>query len=754
MFINARSSLVGELRAEYRFAYRLILTVCILAGIALPEIGRAQQARVAVADTEPGQQNGSGLEEIVVTAQRREQNLQDVPIKVTAVTAEMLETTRTVTTQDLQFLAPSLVYNQVGGFAQPSLRGVGSDFTSPDVDEAVAMYIDGAFVADSQSTIQNLLGVERVEVLAGPQGTLFGRNALAGAISITTLTPQQEFQEHASVTRGNYNDLETTAQISGGVTSDLAVGLYAATTRSDSIYYRPFVSGQPDHNDEDGVRLKAVYTPIDKVKLTGSIEYTEHDSLDLTAFRQGQVNSLGSALGAPVVVGPYQLNNDYPDKNTNRGLAATLKEEVDLNAVQVVGISNYRSNRSFTQNDLDATSAPIFGGYAYGTNRQVSQELQVLSPKGQAIEWITGLYYYRQVGGQVPDVNQSTDIPPANTSTTGMVRTESYAGFGQATYSPVENLRITLGGRYTDETKTIYLATLQLAPVDGVLPPALLFPDQSKTWEQFTPKFEIDYRIGQTLLYASFDEGFQSGAFNTLAPNDAPANPEKLKSYSIGSKSDVFDGRLRVNVDAYYYNFTDLQVSIDTAGTGSGENEKFVNAANAQAYGLEASAQAAVTSNFRLNAQVAWERTKYTQFENYPAEVPSPTGGYATVDTNVTGNPLPRAPKWVGTLAADYHTEVSWGGEMKANLGWYYNGGFAWDSSNYFRQSAYELLNGSLAYTLPSARPSASGRWTVAAWAKNIANRNYQDAVYPIAFGLLTQDGIPRTYGVTLSYNY
>jgi iron complex outermembrane recepter protein len=717
----------------------------------MPNIGLAQQ------DTTPQAENAGALQEIVVTATRREERIQDVPLTVSAFSPESLTANRIQSTQDLQFVAPTLVYNQLGGYAQPFLRGIGTDISSPDEDATVATYIDGAFVADSQSTIEQLLGVERVEVLEGPQGTLFGRNSVAGAINITTLTPQHQFQAEGSLTQGNYGDSEGTAHVSGGLTDNFAIGVYAAATHSSSIYDRDFVASEPHRNKNTGVRVKAVWDVTQDFKLTGSVEYTYAQSPDTSAFRQGQPNSYGFAVfGAPVVIAPWTVQNDYPFRNENHGFNTTLREEWHLGPVDVLGITNYRQNRIFTENDLDATSASVLGSYAYEFNRQYSQELQILSPKGNALEYIAGLYYYHQNGGEVPTVSQSpfAFLPATNSFTTAGVVTNSYAGFGQLTYSPVEKLRLTVGGRYTDETKTLYNGSFGLSTAPGIqdpqcclVAPPTVYPNQSKTWSQFTPKAGVDYRIGGTLLYATFSEGFQSGVFNVTSPSAPPVNPEKLKAYEIGSKSDLWDNRLRANFSAYYYDFTNIQVQIDISGNNSqGAETEFLNAAAAKAYGLEGSVQMALTPEFQLSARGAWQHSEYTRFPGFPAMIAS-TVGFATVPTNVAGNELERAPKWVGSGSADYHTDLA-GGQVKANLGLYYNGGFNWDPSNLHKELPYALLNGAVGYTFPKSE------WTLTAWAKNITNRYYSVMYFPIVFGSLISDGMPRTYGATVSFKY
>lgn len=706
-----------------------------------------------------------GLADIVVTANKREERLQDVPIAIQAVTGAQLAMNHISTTQDLQLLSPSLVYNQLGGFAQPFLRGIGTDVSSPNVDPSVATYIDGAFLADSQSTITNLLGVERVEVVSGPQGTLYGRNAVGGAINIITLTPQQKFDSRASVGIGNLDSLDASYRISGGVTDTLAVGLYAAGSRRDSIYgrfgpipkndYPPYShTGDREHQSNYGVRLKANWTPSSAVRLVGSVEYLRTQSPDASAFRQGQDNATGFAMGAPVQTGYRVLQTDYPDENHFNQFTATLREEVNLGDYQIVGISSYHRTKGFTSNDLDATSTPLYASFADITNKHFSQEAQLLSPKDRPIAFILGAYYFHQNSFE-GITNQSEIAFPAPITSILLddrVKTQSAAVFGEVTWKPFYGFRITAGGRYTHETKKERGAfTSSLDDTGAQVGPVTNFPNANLRYSNFTPKVTIDYKVGGAMFYATYSKGFKSGAFNMASPSDPPVTPEKLTSYEGGVKSTLVGGKLRLNLDGYYYDFKDLQVQSLKQGTGG--LSVYKNAANARAYGIEASVAVAVTHELRLTGQAAWEHTEYKDFQNYPGYIVGVPGdptapGNTGINVDALGNQLQRAPKWVGTFAADYNKQLASGGKVSANANVYYNGGYYWDPTNTIRQKRYALLNGSVGYTLPD------GHWSVNAYASNLTNKHYQTVEYRIVFGTLVTDAMPRTYGLSVAYQF
>jgi iron complex outermembrane receptor protein len=698
----------------------------------------------------------AALDEIVVTAQKRSENMQNVPLSVTAITAASLVANKIDTTQDLQLLSPSLVYNAASGYAQPFLRGIGSDFTLPNADPSVATYIDGAFVANQQATIENLLGVERVEVLEGPQGTLYGRNAVGGAISIYTLTPTQTPEGQVTLTTGNFARKEGSAYISGGITSDLAVGLYVAGSEMNPYVEEvsPPVSGDAHVESNTGVRLKAVYTPTDRLTLTGSVEATHSDSFDADVYRQLAANGLGFVLfpSSPRNGQPYTATGYFPTYNRTSQQSYTLREQYDFGWADLVGVSNYRNVRNFGAFDLTGVDEPLLGGAASPqTSRQYSQEVQLLSPAGSTVQWIGGLYFFHEVGAFSPDQTESGVLfgpGYASDNIFGSVVTKSYAAFGQ-TRLPLDFLAqgigLTLGGRYTEDHKSYVGFTTLTDDTGAPLAPTQTFPPSSKSWSEFTPKVTLDYKINDVLYYATYSKGFKAGVYNLATPaNPGPVNPETLNSYEIGEKARMLDSRLQVNSSAYYYDYKNLQVEvIDFQAAGATLLE---NAAQARAYGLESSLEFAVTGELKATGQVAWEHTEYTKYDSFSSVNPVTL---ASQSVNATGNQLQRAPKWITSGGLEYTKTVGDGSTFHASTNLYYNGGFYWTAANTFRQAPYALLNASVGYTLPG------DHWTITGWGKNLTNRLYEAGLVTASpFGVFGSDAPPRMYGISAQYKF
>jgi iron complex outermembrane receptor protein len=707
------------------------------------------------AESTSADQPVGGLAEIVVTAQKRSENVQTVPIVVTAIGAGDLAAAKIDTTQDLQFMAPALVYSSASGYAMPYLRGIGSAFTMPNADASVATYIDGAYVASDQGTIENLLGIQRVEVLEGPQGTLYGRNAIGGAINVVTLTPTQAADGQLTLSTGNYARKEASGNLSGGVTDDLAVGLYAAGSEMNPyvIPITPLDAVDPSHETEWGVRLKAVYTPTGRLTLTGSVEATKTRSYDEDAYRELSPNALVFQLipGLPRGAAPYTAAGSLPVRAEIRQQAVTLREEYDFDWANLVGISNYRNLVDYGALDLSASAVPFLGGaVSPQTSRQYSQELQLLSPAASRIKWIAGLFVFHERGADFPDQTYSGVLfgPEFLASNVyGAVDTDSYAAFGQTTLPldlVAEGLHLTLGARYTSDYKRYSAYTTTTDAAGTVLGPQTNFPTIDRTWSQFTPKASLEYQSGEQLYYLSYSQGFKSGAYNITTPTaPGPVNPEKLNDYEIGMKSRFWDGRMQWDTGAYYYDYKNLQVQItDFAHAGSTLLE---NAANAKAYGVETSFAFQVTDELRFNAAAIWSHAEYTRFDDF-ASVNPVTLAAETVDA--TGKELQEAPNFAGSIGPDYETALG-GGTLHAGANVYYNAGYYWTAANTFRQGPYALVNASVAFTFPGQH------WTVTAWGKNLTDRLYESGIETIAsFGVYAQDAPPRMYGLSVKYGY
>jgi len=699
-----------------------------------------------------------------VTAQKREESVENVPIRIIALSGADLAQRGIESISDLQVSLPGVVMDSFAATMQPFMRGIGTDITSTDAEGGVAVYQDGAPLVFLEGIDQNFLGLERMEAVYGPQGTLFGRNAVGGAISLVTQTPTDEFQARASTTFGNYARKDISGFVSGPVTSKLDIGFYMLATERNTFLTKydgdqignPAWNQKSDPNPAEATltgRVKAVYTASDDLKLTGSFEHLYTQSFEALALRQGQPNAYGFVVfGAPTVVEPYVYESNEPTwlrEDTNRAIVRVDADHVLGN--RLVSITSYQTLREDHNNEADGTSAVFLGAPASYDYHAVTQELQLLSATDSKIQWIVGAFGSRVNGRLAPigtdlefyDPRQYQDIHAA-------INKVSAAVFAQATIPLVDTVNLILGGRYTYDQATYYNAGVTAGVYDGAVLSETGYPNEHADWSKFTPKVELDYRALNTLWYATYSQGYKAGQFNTHSPSSpGPVNPEDLDAYEIGSKSDLLDNRLRVNSSAFYYNYKNLQVqSLLQSGEVSNPVAILTNAAAAKIYGVDLSLDAKLSRDFTFGVASEWLHSEYTQFPGYPAQISAPTGN-TTVFTNEAGNQIQRAPKFTTSLNLGYnHSLEGIGGRLNADVIWYYNSGYPWDASNLYSQPAYRILNATVGYTDPSQH------WTVKLWGTNLTNQYYAEINYRYSLGNFVQDAPPRMFGVTLSYDF
>jgi len=752
----------------------------------------------AVADEETTSSAAPALQEVVVTAQKRAEDIQRVPIAVTAISGESLANIRARDTTDLQMAVPSLQFQNLGGYGQPYLRGIGTDFTQPNADASVATYIDGAYVASDQAIITNLLGVERVEVLAGPQGTLYGRNAVGGAINIITLTPSAQTSAVLSVGGGDFNRYEAAAHLSGPVTDTLFLGIYAAGEWRDPYVtdLSPSVNPKTVRQDVDrGIRVKGVWLATPGLKFTLSAEATDSATFEPYAWRNVASSYLGQVFGSSTACCRYTTYGaGLPIHALNPAQSVTLRTEADLGWSNLVGITNYRTSFADDSDNTGTVNLPLLYDAAHRIfSRQFSQELQLLSPANQAWKWVAGLYYFHENAGFRHLLEGSSFFPLAPNGLSAedqdsAAKTDSYAVFAQ-TDIPLQRLlgglTLTLGGRYSVDKKQHYgtdtwygpgavsscgYNILNLSPncAQPITPlwnpggPAATtpFPDNERTWHKFTPRVTLSEQLNDNnLIYASYSVGYKSGVYNLpTGSSPGPVNPETLKAWEVGTKSRLLDQRLQANFAAYYYNYSQIQVQIITPLLQT----ILTNAAAAKAYGFEANLSALVSHDLEATFGLALQHTEYTQFGSPGCTDPNnlcfsgvnlaaPVSPGVSVDA--TGNQLPHAPRATFALGLEYRHTLGNGGQLNGNAHWYYNDGFYWTAQNGlyggYRQPSYSLVNVGGGYTLPG------GHWNFTGWCTNLTNAFYNMGFTPVAsFGALAVPAAPRMYGGNVTYTF
>lgn len=720
-------------------------------------------ARSAVAGIPNAARDDAGLEEVVVTAQRREQNVQDVPISITAISGDMLARSSIRDPRELTLLTPSLAFQASTAASTTSLfiRGVGISDTSANTTGAVGVYVDDVFIGANAGKLFSIFDIESVEVLKGPQGTLYGRNTTAGAVRFSSRKPTDELSVDASALYGRFDEVQFEAGIGGPLVPDMlnvrVAGLY--NKRDGWMLNR--VTGNK-LNDIDVWAARGIFDVMpDDDRL---IRLIVHGGRSRGGARQFQHRGQGVDLfgnpsflnGVPAdLLGYADTDNDLNagDFDQEGGervevFGASLTAELRLDDVKLTSISAYEKVDRRTVEDTDASPNNIITATYIDRPRQVSQEIRLASPDSGQITWVVGGYYY----DEELKTNSSLDIlrvlrdpsqplggfDPVSQIGNGIYpytqTTKSLAAFGQMDFKLTDQLTATGGLRYSrDKIKMDYLrGFLEPAPVG--LFELFRFSDQ-ETYEDLSWRLALSYKATEDLLlYASYSKGYNSGGFPggyAETPAQLQAfDAENLYAYEVGLKSDLFDRWLRFNAAAFYYDYRDLQVfAYDTTGVITVLRK--LNAGDAQLYGLEVELAAEVAARLTLSAGATFLHSEYKDFVGIPTNNPE-------------GNQMINAPKLAATGAITYTQPVGSVGEIQARVDGQYSSKTYLTTENSQKGAVpgRGILNGSLAWI------SDDDRYEIALYAKNITGRRYSTFFAPI----LTFDELnyndPRTYGI------
>lgn len=696
----------------------------------------AMTAVPAAAQQSPANVDRTQLEEIIVTAQRRSENLQKVPIAITAYTAERAAAEGITGTVALTAVTPSLQINQTSNFTAVYLRGVGSNLADPTAEPSVATYVDGVYISSPQSGIFSFNNIRRIEILKGPQGTLFGRNATGGVIQVITRDPSQDPSMEISAGYGNYDTVNASFYGTAGVTENLAADVAVFYENESKGYGRNLTLNIPIFKHSTlAVRGKMLWTPAEGTEFRLTADYSRFFTNNANQFSPGIVARTypdGSALYA----GKYNTRANIEAMVITKYIGTSLRWDQDLGGVKFFSITSYRKSLPPFQFNLDSDTGPrtIGGSYYTSFSRNFTQELQLSNNSDGNFNWSAGLFYFDVTGGYDPWYSVGGGF-----FWKAKQSTKSWAGYAQATQRFDSGTSITAGLRYTKDDQKMQSVNLGN--------PLTAFKD-SKSASKITWRLAVDQQFSSGVLgYVSYNRGFKSGGYNLLdvanlnrlPPQRAPTyNPEVLDAYEIGLKSDIFDRRLRLNLAVFLYDYSNIQLQQPVLTGGFGN--RIQNAAAASIKGIEGEFEAVVTDSLTFSGGISLLDTKYKNFN--PAPGTSPLGVNSIIDAS--GNHLVGAPKMTGSLGVQYRGELA-GHPLTATIRASHNSGAYWAPDNRLKQPTYTLVNSTIGMKF------ADERYEVRIWGKNLT-----DARYFISTGTLSGAGDnemrapPRTYGATL----
>ncbi|RYD77433.1 MAG: TonB-dependent receptor, partial [Verrucomicrobiaceae bacterium] len=579
------------------------------------ETAAASDVDIKKEDTLSSADNALG--DIVVTAQRREERLQDVPISISALTSETLESSGVTGTEDLMFAVPGLEIARQNGAIAPFIRGIGNRSTSVGEESPVPLYVDGVYISKLAAGLMSFEGIERVEVLKGPQGTLFGRNAAAGVIQIFTRDPGEVTKFDAKFGYGNYDTVEASAYLGGALADGVRANISAYNTYQGDGWGKNLTTGRDVYKGyEHAFRGKIIFDLGPDTELRVAADYSKSQTASAPSYRPlpGRVTTTGNTGNPATRFTPVafyngfynvQLNLDTSVTTRQWGTSAQLKH--DFGPVQFVSISSFRDVQSDQIFDSDGTPRSLVENLSDEPSKTFTQEFQLLSNNDSAFKWILGAYYFDDEQKFDPTTLFGTNFP-FNLFTVNLFvdsGAKSLAGFGQGTYDFGQGTKLTLGLRYTHDKRTIS----GFQQLNGVLDPASVYRDSAK-FGKLTWRGSLDHRFSESFLaYAAIGRGFKSGVYNAFSYKDPVVRPEVLDSYEVGFKSDLLDRRLRFNGAAFYNDFKDVQVSSTIPG-----GLRLNNAAAARTYGFELELQARPTKALTISAAMTYLDGEYKSY--------------------------------------------------------------------------------------------------------------------------------------------
>ena len=747
-------------RRQLSTAIRGALAVSVLA-TAIPVF--AQDAAAPAAPAEG--QKTTTLESIKVTARKREETLQEVPVAVTAFTADALDRLNVRDLSDLDAQVPNLTLYAARGSnttITAYIRGVGQSDPLWGVDPGVGLYLDDVYVARPQGALLDVFDVDRVEVLRGPQGTLYGKNTIGGAIKYVSKGLRSDFNGYGSATVGNFGQRDFKAAVGGGLGgSEYLRGRISVASLHNDGFGENIVTGDPvSDKDTTAFRLALGAYVTEDFDLQFALDHVDDGSgvrgaKLLAPNTNATANFLFPGLSSYAPLDSnYDVRNGMPNVNettvSGASVTANLRASDDWTFKYVLA---KRESDTETNIDFDTLPAPVADVKAFYNDEQVSHELQAMYDGGGKSRGVMGFYMFDgYAGGQV--LNNFFGLLFGDTQ--GKVYTESYALYADWTFDVTDRFSVDVGARYTNEEK--HAVVLNRGYTDGTYTtPNSVAADFDKTisFRNLSPKISLDYQVTpDILMYGLASRGFKSGGYNiraqaTAVPRSAePFNDEQVDSYEVGTKMGLLDQTLFLNMSAFHNKYKDIQLSVFTAydSDGNGSDDAFfgdfTNAGSGTVNGFELEYQWLPGSHWAITGNLAWLDAKYDEFM------------YAGVNI-ADEQEFTNAPKFSGAFNLEYRTPVG-NGDLSARIGYSYQSEvvatteIVRSGAAPITQDGYGLVNANVTWDINDS-------WTLALQGTNLANKEYMTTGYNLntALGVYTGFfGPPRQVSLTVRYNF
>jgi iron complex outermembrane recepter protein len=743
---------------------RAIHGVLAMSMLASAGTAMAQEAATPATDGE----KTTTLEGIKVTARKREETLQEVPVAVTAFTADSLDKLNVEDLSDLDAQVPNLTIYAARGSSSTLtayIRGVGQSDPLWGVDPGVGIYMDDVYIARPQGALLDVFDVDRIEVLRGPQGTLYGKNTIGGAIKYISKPLVSDFNGYGAVTLGNYGQRDLKAAVGGGFGgSEYLRGRIAIADLHRDGFGENLVTGaQVSDKKIRAVRANLGAYVTENFDLQFAFDHVD-DSSGVRGAQMLRANPY-DALLTPAT-GPYlplasryDVRNGMPNVNdttlSGASLSANFKMNEDWSFKYVLA---KRQSDTETNIDFDTTPDKIADVKAFYSDEQITQEIQANYDGGGRSRGVIGFYKFDgEAGGQV--LNNFFNLSFGDTQ--GTVYTESIAAYADWTFDVSDKFSIDAGVRWTDEDKRAVVRNIGYTDGTFTKPSGVVAAGFDKTinFKNLSPKISLDYQVTPDIMvYGLASRGFKSGGYNiraqaTAVPRSAePFQDEQVDSYEVGTKMGLLDQRLFLNLSAFHNKYKDIQLSIFTEYTTPTNTKAFfgdfTNAGEGTVNGFEAEYQWLATDSFTISGNLAWLDAK---FDTYMFK------GFNIAEQQEFTN----APEFSGALNAEYRVDLGGGGSLSARVGYAYQSRVVATTEVVYdpvlktsvqpiTQDGYGLLGAGIIW-------KANDAWTVSLQGSNLTDKEYRTTGYNLYSALGVHTGFygpPRQYTLTVKYEF